>query len=155
MEEERVVRLGTFNQPLHSTHDVGLRWHLLGIPTIVCQDQNVLLFETPVPCEVGYVGETAIYVVTTGRTLEERADVLGIVHTAVQFPGLSRIVDSDLNGCGVRQRQIWCKSKRENLGGHVHTQPSSSPYISSSGRFVDRCGRAAALGQEAVLGRES
>ena len=111
--------------------------------------------ETPVPYEVGHVGGTAIYVVATGRTHEELADVLGIVHATVQLPGLPRVVDSDLNGRGICQRRVWCKSKRKNLGGHVHTQPSSSPYISSSGISVDHWGQSSASGQVVVLGRES
>ena len=52
MEEERVMCLGIFDQPLHSTQDIGLRRNLPRISSIVRQDHNILLFEIPVSCEV-------------------------------------------------------------------------------------------------------
>jgi len=87
-------------------------------------------------------------------THEELANILGVVYTAIQFPGCPCVVDSDLNGCGVRQRQVWRKGGSENPRRDVHILPSSFPYISSSGISADHCERGSALEQGVVRGLE-
>lgn len=54
------MRLGVFYQPHHSSQDICLRWKPSRVLSIVRQDQNVLWFKAPVPCEVGRVSGTAI-----------------------------------------------------------------------------------------------
>ena len=88
-------------------------------------------------------------------THEKLANVLGVVHASIQFPGCPCIVDPDLNGCGVHQRQVWHKGRSGNSQMHVHILPSSFLYISSSGIPADHYGRGSASGQGVVLGRGS
>jgi hypothetical protein len=44
-------------------------------------------------------------------THEELANVPGVVHTTIQFPGRPCVVDSDLNGRGIHQRQVRRKGR--------------------------------------------
>ena len=88
-------------------------------------------------------------------THEKFANVLGVVHASIQFPGCPCVVDPDLNGCGVHQRQVLHKGRSGYSQMHVHTLPSSFLYISSSGIPADHCGWGSASGQEVVLGHGS
>jgi len=47
-------------------------------------------------------------------THEELANILGVVHATIQFPGRPYVVDSDLNGCGIHQREVWREGGSEN-----------------------------------------
>ena len=72
---------------------------------------------------------TVIYVERIKPTDEEFADVLGVVHTTVQLPGRSCVVDSNLNKCGVRH----CHGRsRTPAGTHAH-----SPLPSRTFRVVE------------------
>ena len=155
MEEERVMCLGIFDQPLHSVQHVGLGRKLPRILVIVCQDHNVLWFEIPVLCEVGRMGGAAMYVGRIGHTHEELANVFSIVHTAFQFLSLPRVIDSDLKRKRHSSASSHAQDGSENFRRHVRTAPSSFPYTSSSGISVGHCGRASVSGQEAVLGAVS
>ena len=55
VEKERVMCLGTFYQPLHSTQNIGLRREPSGIPSVVRQDNDIFWFKIPVFCRVDRV----------------------------------------------------------------------------------------------------
>lgn len=90
---------------------------------------------------------TVIYVERIKPTDEEFADVLGVVHTTVQLPGRSCVVDSNLNKCGVRH----CHGRSSR---YARTPPSSFPYISSSGIRADHHGWCSVPAEGVVLGCE-
>jgi hypothetical protein len=79
---------------------------------IVRQDDNVLWFKVPVLCRACHARETVNYAKGVEPTHEKFANVLRVVDTTVQFLDRSRVVDSDLNGCGIRHRQVGLKGRK-------------------------------------------
>lgn len=115
------MRLGIFYQPFHSANDISLGRKSSRILGIICQDQNVLCFKIPVLYRVHHVNETVIYAERTEPTREEFADVLGVVHTTLQFPGRSCVVDSDLNRCRVSCVEFDSRIEASFLKTRTHT----------------------------------
>ena len=76
MEEQRVVRLRIFDQPVHGAQDVRLGRLAHGVLLVVGQDDHVLARVAEVLVEVG-------------------AHVLDVVDAAAQLAALAEVVDAD------------------------------------------------------------
>ena len=90
----------------------------------------------------------------TKPTHEKFANVPRVVHTALQFPASPCIVDPDLNGSGVYQRQVWLESERIPRK-YLRILPSFFPYTSSSGISAGRHRWASDLAEGVALGHRN
>lgn len=86
------------------------------------------------------------------HTYEEISNVVGVVHTTVQRLARTLIVDSDLKGCGIRQRQVSPKGTNEVPRERVHRVLFSFPNILNSEISVDQRERVSSP-EEVALGR--
>lgn len=78
MEEQRVVRLSTLDQPLHSGEDVGTSWNLAGVAGIIREHDDVFRL---VSVSLYSDQQSFVLLFTAAHTDKELLNVVRVINT--------------------------------------------------------------------------